>query len=222
MSHEKQPEFTKAVGMDYRDISTKYVKDILLNDTELSIFGAEAVKEAMTVVVEDNQDFDRNAKVAFGRKSASVFDVPRGDDDYCGPPLSAQRSIALSKRWSDFSASQASRADRTGAAKKPEETGSVFSASIKQRLNPQARRGRGRHDVDSDLSEDSDVPSITNFCQVARMFKQMEDKHKRTVDQLKGRVKGLEKDNTDLSEQLKDAQEASKALLDPDLSSFRD
>jgi hypothetical protein len=35
------------------------------------------------------------------------------------------------------------------------------------------------------------------------MFKQMEDKHKRTVDQLKGRVKGLEKDNTDLSEQLK-------------------
>jgi hypothetical protein len=41
MSHEKQPEFTKAVGMDYRDISTKYVKDILLNDTELSIFGAE-------------------------------------------------------------------------------------------------------------------------------------------------------------------------------------
>jgi hypothetical protein len=54
------------------------------------------------------------------------------------------------------------------------------------------------------------------------MFKQMEDKHKRTVDQLKGRVKGIEKDNADLSEQLKDAQEAGKALLDPDLSSFRD
>jgi hypothetical protein len=54
------------------------------------------------------------------------------------------------------------------------------------------------------------------------MFKQMEDKHKKTVDQLKGRVKSLEKDNVDLTEQLRDAQAAGTALLDPDLSSFRD
>jgi hypothetical protein len=86
-----------------------------------------------------------------GGKSAGYFGEAVDATEGNGIPFSSQRSVSSSHKWSDVSSSRRGsqpydNRSGVGKPKDPEETGSVFSSSIKQRLkcnSPQPERRRG-------------------------------------------------------------------------------
>jgi uncharacterized protein (UPF0335 family) len=191
---------------------------------------ATAAKSLADELKQEGRDQPFRSPALFKRDSESskeVTDLPIPSPGMGGGdvlPYSSQRSVSSqrSHQWSDLSDNRTSHKERSVSGKEPEETGSVYSSSVKARLNRFSRRVQEKPEFDSDLSDDSDVPRLNSFRDVGRMFKRIEESHKAKLKQLKERVSDLESDKASLSRQLKEAQEGAKALLDPQSLDFQE